>query len=213
MLIPAFVFERDQDPDHQATPYLLRISPRLRSQPGLVPIFLHHHVEPHRNSSIRVMSCRRLLGQRLSQWSTILQSGSKSVVSLANWFLSPWIIVIGNISLHAYIQAHLAVKASQPRVLQGAKIYYYKENTKKISFFLCGWSDKCVNLFICGWKKREIGGIFVAMVDIVVAIRSNDDGCERMSDGDMTRWSMKVRYGDNRRTNIGPSVCVFMILF
>lgn len=51
----------------------------------------------------------------------MLRLSSKSVVILANYVSPSWIKVIGDISLHAYTEAHPAVKASQPQ-FEGAKI-------------------------------------------------------------------------------------------
>ena len=104
-------------------------------------------VPQSRNNDLGVMSCQTHLGVRLSQWSTVLRSGSKSVVSLANYISPSWIIVIGDVSLHAYTKAHPAVKASQPRMenhffwIAGAKIRSFCD---KSQIFECQNAKKCI---------------------------------------------------------------------
>ncbi len=44
MLIPAFIVGRDQDPDHQVTPYPLKFHPRREAVLGLFPIYLHRRI-------------------------------------------------------------------------------------------------------------------------------------------------------------------------
>ncbi|MBQ0056789.1 MAG: hypothetical protein KBT20_03945, partial [Bacteroidales bacterium] len=52
---------------------------------------------------------------------------------LANYISPSWIIVIGDVSLHAYTKAHLAVKASQPHAFLW--VQRYDKYAKSPKFF------------------------------------------------------------------------------
>lgn len=91
-----------------------KISPEPRGRPWLVPIYLHHRFLSLGTRTLGWCLVSRPC-QPIKLQSTILRLSSKSVVILANYILPSWIIVIGDISLHAYTEAHPAVKASQPQ--------------------------------------------------------------------------------------------------
>lgn len=94
--------------------------------------------------------------------------------------------MIGDVSLHAYIQAHLAVKASQPRIYYEAQRYaIMRINTKKNSFFNI---NKVINVSICsGRGKNGVGnGRFFAagIYDMIAggkmkAVGDNDENGAR----------------------------------
>lgn len=78
--------------------------------------------------------------------------------------------MIGDVSLHAYIQARLAVKASQPRIYYEAQRYaIIRINTKKNSFFNI---NKVINASIGSGKgKNGVGNawFFVAVINDMLA--------------------------------------------
>ncbi len=64
MLIPAFVFVLQQDPDHQLQPYLLKLHPTVGAPDGLFPIFLRRLIFRFGTTSserrLVLLPCRRI---------------------------------------------------------------------------------------------------------------------------------------------------------
>ena len=68
-----------------------------------------------RHLHLRDVSSTHLVGG-LSQWSTVLRSGSESVVIFANYFFAARINELHRSARHASVTIHLAVKTGHPQI-------------------------------------------------------------------------------------------------
>ncbi len=85
-LIPALIFERRQDLDHQPTPYLLKLHPpigALKDYFRFACAALSSDSEPHPWGDVSFPHLVRELSLR----STVLRSSSESILVVANYFL------------------------------------------------------------------------------------------------------------------------------
>ena len=118
MLIPLLVFE----PRKGANALNATLSPKFRPAVGAPTELSRNCLAPRAQAGIRNLHLRDVssphLVRGLSQWSTVLRSGSESVVILANYFFAVKINERHCEARHAYMTIHLAVKTIHPLFCQ-----------------------------------------------------------------------------------------------